>query len=738
MSITTPSITYSVLYYLAFLVSLICFYIVGRKEKLPQIPWLITLLIICISFIIGTKLITLSAGSWDQLFHSGEGIDKNNKSVIGGIFLFIPFAFLSIKIFKLPRSVWSLMAWVFPLSLGIQKIGCLFAACCFGKPTSSFLGISYSDSFLPYHHHVQQGLIEPYEVLSLPVLPSPLFESLNLFIIFLIILMSREIIRDPLHHFLLMLILFFTTRFFLEFLRDPVAMVVGNQKFLGLYFLQWLLGTGTIILFLIIKSHRYLNKINFRTNHSFTNILQAAILIISLSTIVLITSSWFSDLELVTLTVVVFFALFLLIIYSYISTITLHQLITVILILILPLFLMSQMNPDSTKWLYQYKSVNTNFGTGSYVSEVLFNPQQGCYGDTFYETATFDHSFSTGSAGVSVIKENYHERLEYGGNFIYGNITEKTNTDTRHSLYGVQPYFKFDGKMLGVGGGLSLGKFYTPVLSPLSKTTVSSGLLETQIVPMAMVRVGPRRIIYGDFSFAYHIPYSFPTSQKMIGLGTGFGRFDRELAYHYIYPNGIAKGTHQVSLSFPVQEAVDIAFVFTGNDDASAVNLGFKYRFNKKGQSLKDLNYFVEKTRDKKFSGKRSSNLYLQIVKNPENYLYTILAADKQPVDAVPIHVDTIQSASKKYSIHEVLSFLGESYLHINKKIGGFKNQILVDKTGNTFIKFNFNKIIDNQNLKFHVLVFFDEGVCNRIDFKYSGDKVKEANNYIFSAISYE
>ncbi|MFQ3675132.1 MAG: prolipoprotein diacylglyceryl transferase [Endomicrobiia bacterium] len=92
------------------------------------------------------------------------------------------------------------------LGLSIGRLGCFFAGCCYGRETSSFLGIIFSnvDSLAP---------------LGVKLFPTQLFESAYSILIFAVV--HKFFINKKLRHKLLFfgLIFYSILRFFNEFLR---------------------------------------------------------------------------------------------------------------------------------------------------------------------------------------------------------------------------------------------------------------------------------------------------------------------------------------------------------------------------------------------------------------------------------------------------------------------------------------------------------------------------------------
>jgi len=128
-----------------------------------------------------------------------------------------------------------LLAVFLPLGIAITRVGCLLSGCCHGAVTALPWGIRYPAGSAAWEVHVAEGRLDPGSALSLPVHPSPLYESLFLVLLFLFL---RNVFtrRGPSGKVLLVFCLTYPVgRFFLEFLRgDPVRGI-----YLGLSAGQW-------------------------------------------------------------------------------------------------------------------------------------------------------------------------------------------------------------------------------------------------------------------------------------------------------------------------------------------------------------------------------------------------------------------------------------------------------------------------------------------------------------------
>jgi phosphatidylglycerol:prolipoprotein diacylglycerol transferase len=120
--------------------------------------------------------------------------------LIGGVVVFlIVYAFMRKRYTTRLFEVLSIVPCVITIAHGFGRIGCFFAGCCYGKPTDSFLGVTF-----PGHLHA--------------VHPTQLYEAAFLFILFGIF-MFLLLKYDFKYNFNVYLIAYGTFRFLLEFVR---------------------------------------------------------------------------------------------------------------------------------------------------------------------------------------------------------------------------------------------------------------------------------------------------------------------------------------------------------------------------------------------------------------------------------------------------------------------------------------------------------------------------------------
>ncbi len=122
-------------------------------------------------------------------------------------------------------SFWNLTDLAFPsVALGhvFGRLGCFFAGCCYGKPSSSFWGVAFPGGSLASAMHNSQGWIEGLHAHSLPVVPTQLLEAVfNLGLaIFLLFLRGKRRFVGQITA--LYFLIYATGRGLLEFLRGDV------------------------------------------------------------------------------------------------------------------------------------------------------------------------------------------------------------------------------------------------------------------------------------------------------------------------------------------------------------------------------------------------------------------------------------------------------------------------------------------------------------------------------------
>lgn len=163
-----------------------------------------------------------------EIFAFRKGGFSSYGAIIGGsigAILYLIRTKISIRIFA------DCCAPSIAIGIFITRIGCFMNGCCFGKCSDVPWAVSFPQGSEPYRFHLYQGKISPTYMLSLPVHPIQLYESLLALLLFVLLLVfnKRKTIDGQL--FLGFLILYSVGRVFLEFYREDFDLSTAALSF---------------------------------------------------------------------------------------------------------------------------------------------------------------------------------------------------------------------------------------------------------------------------------------------------------------------------------------------------------------------------------------------------------------------------------------------------------------------------------------------------------------------------
>ncbi len=214
------------------------FYTARQAKKQYNVPmettqWLITLLII--AAVVGGKLFIFFEDPSGYLKHPGKLVDNfANGFVFYGSFIFaIPTMLWFFRHYKLPTlGMLDIIAGTTLIVHGTGRLGCFMAGCCYGVPTDSFLGVTFTNP---------QCAAEP---LNTPLHPTQLYSSLMIFAILAVIIFMKDRKKFDGQLFLLYIMLYAIGRSVIEVFRGDISRgyviegVLTNSQFIaGLMFL---------------------------------------------------------------------------------------------------------------------------------------------------------------------------------------------------------------------------------------------------------------------------------------------------------------------------------------------------------------------------------------------------------------------------------------------------------------------------------------------------------------------
>ena len=586
ISVSNPSLYFKLFYLLAFafIFTMIFYKSIKRGYHLRSV--LLMLTTISLLTIIGTRLFTIPIGDWASLINV-ESSMFNNRSAIGGLLFGLVGLLISQKVFGFNRPILDLYAWIVPIALGIQKMGCFFNGCCYGSYSNGFWGVQYPQGTHAHFNQWASGLIANDATMSLSLYPVQLYETLFLFIISIVVWKTHKLWKRNASALFFSLFLFFMFRFGIEFMRDPAGSQFNVNYLFGIRVFQWIiLVLGLLFGLMLLFYEKYLKTdlIKGRQNSLYIHI--DLIYILTISVIVFVCTGLFSKYELVALWLS-FIPAILLTLYYLITDyqVKFYRILTSILILI-PFYVISQtVQKDSTK-IEKYKRLDIGGSFGSFYNEVSYNPQQGECG-TSYTTEYYKHVYSIGGLGFSQIIKN-NTTTKYGVNVHAGTIKSTnltTNTENSEFMFAANPYIKFDGKWFGGGFGLQVGTLRKNKDERIDETNIEDAQKAYNFFPELYFRVGRPEYLDIDFKHGFLFPSPYPTLYQRISIGSGFGKSsDYSLRYGKILP--IDASFISAEGLFSDQFGANVMYIFNENSSVPSQNtsgkiiFGINYRFD--------------------------------------------------------------------------------------------------------------------------------------------------------------
>src|SRR5881397_485014 len=214
--------TYGVLLAAAYLLGLKLAMTRAQKRGLDHNRVLDLGIFIIISALIGAKLLLLIT-DWNTFRADTKELltlARSGGVFYGGLILAVVVALWYIRRNGLP--LWTTCDVFAPgIALGhvVGRFGCLFAGCCFGKPTTKPWGITFTDPFAAANVGTPLGV---------PLHPTQLYEAGAEFIILLMLLATERKGRPFAGRtFWLYMLLYAVSRFIIEFYRGDERGTIG-------------------------------------------------------------------------------------------------------------------------------------------------------------------------------------------------------------------------------------------------------------------------------------------------------------------------------------------------------------------------------------------------------------------------------------------------------------------------------------------------------------------------------
>ncbi|MBE0676360.1 MAG: prolipoprotein diacylglyceryl transferase, partial [Bacteroidales bacterium] len=421
-------------YVLSFTVTFLIVIVFCLKEKIPLGSVLLMLTAVALLTVIGSRLITIPSYEWRSFFNNPSDESFQDRNSIGGLLAGLAGFIISVRILRIDSRIITLYAWVVPAGFGIQKLGCLFNGCCYGTVTGLPWGIRYPVGTNAHFFQWSHGFIPVNEALSLPVHPVQLYQAIGLFAVAFFVWKSRNLWKRDFSIILFSLILFTLLRFITEFFRDPSSSGFLTGIFLNMKALQWVLLVVCFILsgiLLVAEKLPHANKSRIRqAEPSFAVTIAFALVV---STLFSISRNIFTPFEMVSVDLRLLPAVMVLAV-SILKTIPVPRIrLATLVFLLFPLFVVAQTLPQAQDTLVPSKSINglsrhdiesymkIDFGisSGSYLSDLAYNPQEGTCG-TYYTHEDYQHRFRVAAMGITKVEFSERMITTYGLNTFAG------------------------------------------------------------------------------------------------------------------------------------------------------------------------------------------------------------------------------------------------------------------------------------------------------------------------------
>ena len=594
------------IYLLAFFVVILICLIAGYRKKIPLGHLLLAAVTLVLFFILGTKALAFSANDWHQLFLHGQWPVPMRKTMLGGMAGLAVGILLFMSWIRNHRGLLDMVAIIIPSGMAIQRIGCLFAGCCFGIPTDLPWGIRYSAHSHAWASQQASGLIHPGDLLSLPVHPTQVYDLLCCLLIIVLVIKMGKHLKAEGSRLLLTIALYCFFRFFIEFARDPMSDFFPGT-FLGIKYIQWWILAGLIVLVAIIL----IRELKAGAGKTLTinreeNFFRSFSLSLFLVAVYLVTKRFYDMPEKLVL-------LSLLLPLIVMTALKLFRKITVpglrlatgclaagVVVLTSQTYI-----PKDRGEKVSYYEISAGNTIGTFYNEYrVIQPTlvtgYDCDGTPYTYTDylpgtshDFKHQTSIGGLDFSFKQNvNHYRRLAVGAGFYMGQETATAadmNFSERNFIYVLNPSFRYDWRWFGLKGGLYLGNFnFITKEIEIGYNVNNVGnhtgdMTVFHVFPQVAFRVGPYDILYMEVHLTDHFPQGNPVWPISVGVGTGLGKLDGTRVGF-----GYSTSGYYGECYIPVKDKYVIQGGLAGLENQTwSVSIGFGYRFGYKTTTKK-------------------------------------------------------------------------------------------------------------------------------------------------------
>jgi len=514
------------------------FYKRGIADGLDKRAWSVTVLMRFLFLIIGCKLFTISIEEFLSQTYATESL-LSQRTLAGGIFLGLSIFSILFLYFRFPVKVFDYALVPVLAGLAIQKIGCFVAGCCYGMPFNGPWSVTYRSESLASLSHRSHHLIDPAAEHALSLHPVQLYEAVGYALCAYFVYHNRARFRKPGSLFLLSSAFILTTRLVTNFFRDPSSYTLLGKSAESLVRMQ------VTLLIILILSITLLYFYERSISKSVTPKQDSPPrpswpLLLSAGLIILVTLRWYNAYELLFLLIA-----FIISLNHHWQAIPILVQIRSTLLLIPMIVLMAQTTPVKKDSLVdKYNNVRVGFSTGKFVNSMSFEDGDGCgskaryfnqtqtmVGAGYGTSKTFQRTNTKGRLYLSTNETFYYTFFGSQSETWADDLTKKTD----FFVAGGGAQFRQQNNWVGIGVGLNVGNlrmaYQNKVKSGNSTLLPEKGYWNTPVLPSGYLRIGPRPILFAEYSYAQFVPSMSPGFYSTLMVGTGFGLKDTELKF---------------------------------------------------------------------------------------------------------------------------------------------------------------------------------------------------------------
>lgn len=236
--------TYGFLLAVGFLLALKLAAARGKKAGIETQLVLDLGLYILISALLGAKLLLLIV-DWEHYQHAPMSLLRSGGVFYGGLVAAVATSWLFFRKHRLPAwKMTDIMAPSIAFGHAIGRLGCFSAGCCYGKPTTAFWGVEFTN---PYAREIS-GV-----PLGVSLHPTQLYEAGAEFLIFLVLLLTLQRKRFDGQVFWTYVALYAVARFIIEFFRGDQRGFVFDGALSTSQFIAILMLAASVISFLLLR-----------------------------------------------------------------------------------------------------------------------------------------------------------------------------------------------------------------------------------------------------------------------------------------------------------------------------------------------------------------------------------------------------------------------------------------------------------------------------------------------------